>query len=306
MTLYLAVCTRISGNELVTAECESLTGGRPAADGVARCQTIAHVSRAAYVQTGLRLIAEEHTLPSLIEAVASQEFDATDFCIAELRLSRANPVRWREAVVGIANAIQAFPNLDFPKHRFLLVIRQDSLCFGEVLAEADHSYQQHSSKPYHLSSSLPARLARGLVNLVTPPAGSILDPCCGTGSVILEACALGLQAEGSDWNPRMVGMARKNLAHFGYPARVTRTDARQGTRPADAVVTDLPYGHFSPLDEGNVRAILQNCARLAPLGVFVAGADISAWLRQAGYIKVEVFRVQKRDTFSRYVHRAHV
>jgi hypothetical protein len=45
--------------------------------------------------------------------------------------------------------------------------------------------------------------------------------------------------------------------------------------------------------------------RLAPLAVFVTAADISPWLQEAGYGKIEVLRVRKGLGFTRYVHRAH-
>jgi len=301
---YLAVCPRLPGNELAAAECENLTGAKPAADGIALCAGIAAVPRAAYIHSGVRLIAQANTLDELVAIIAGQDFPADDFRIEHLRLSKALSVDWPTAVVALANAIHAMPDLAHPRHRFLLVIRQDKLVFGEIENEADHSYEKHRHKPCHLSSSLPAQLARALLNLLPPSTATLLDPCCGTGSVLLEAQAVGLQAFGSDWNPVMVSMSRKNLAHFGYPVAVKRLDARRQRQAADAVVTDLPYGRFSSMDADNLRGILQHCAKLAPVGVYVAGTDISPWLYQAGYAAVEVFRVLKRQDFSRFVHRA--
>jgi len=302
---YLAVCPRLPGNDLAAAECEALTGGKPAEDGIAVCASIAAVPRAAYIQRGARLMAQADTLDELVSAIAGQQFPADDFRIEHLRLAKDRPLSWPAAVVALANAIHAMPNLEQPRHRFILLTRQNGLMFAEIETEADRSYEKHRHKPYHLSSSLPAQIARALVNLLPPTASTILDPCCGTGSVLLEVQALGLQAFGSDWNPRMVGMARKNLAHFGYPSEVKRLDARQQRQTVDAIVTDLPYGRFTSMKEDNLRGILQHCAELAPVAVYVAGWDISQWLFQAGYASIEVLRVPKRKDFSRYVHRAH-
>ncbi len=302
---YLAVCPRLPGNDLAAAECKALTGGKPAEDGIAVCDSIAAIPRAAYIQRGVRLLAQADTLDELVSAIAGQQFPADDFRIEHLRLSKDRPLAWPAAVVPLANAIHAMPNLEQPRHRFILLIRQDGLLFGEIETEADRSYEKHRHKPYHLSSSLPAQIARALVNLLPASATAILDPCCGTGSVLLEARALGLQTFGSDWNPRMVAMARKNLAYFGYPPNVERLDARQQRQAVDAIVTDLPYGRFTSMKEDNVRGILHHCAQLAPLAVYVAGWDISQWLYQSGYASVEVLRVPKRQDFSRYVHRAH-
>jgi len=255
--------------------------------------------------TGSReLIASAADLEGLVAQIASKTFSAEGFRIELLRTEGAMPVdRW-EAIVKIANAIDALPNLSNPRHRFLLLVRENGLHFGEITVEQDRSYEQHMDKPWHTSSSLAAQMARALVNLASPDARSILDPCCGTGTILLEAVSLGKMAYGSDRNPRMVGMSRKNLAHFGYQAEVRMVDASLLSQHADAVVTDLPYGRVLVMEEANVRAILANCAALAPEGVFAAGADITPWLSEAGYADVKVLRVSKHNDFTRYIHQA--
>jgi predicted RNA methylase len=304
VTGYLAICSRAPGNELIAAECENLTGARPEADGVATCERIDRIPRAAFVHSGLRLLARAGSLEALAADIARQDLAAEDFRVELWRGAGGLPVDRQKAILALADALRGFPNLDAPRHRFTLLARRDELYFGEVMTECAHDYRRHMGKPYHTSSSLPAQLARGLVNLVWPRADSILDPCCGTGSILLEAQALGLQALGCDRNPRMVGMTRKNLAYFGYAGETWRMDARECRAFAAAVVTDLPYGRFTVLEQDNVRAILANCARLAPVGVFAAGAVITPWLAEAGYTGVEVLRVQKSGKFSRYIHRA--
>ena len=107
----------------------------------------------------------------------------------------------------------------------------------------------------------------------------------------------------ADWNPRMTGMSRQNLAHFDYTAPVELIDARHWTQTADALIADLPYGRDRALDEAVVFELLQSAASRAPVAIFVAGKDISAWLRQAGFRDIEIFRVKKTSGFSRYVHR---
>lgn len=300
----LALCIRQDGNELIAAECQNLTGGMPAADGVAECSTLDHIANAAYVKAGLQLTARGETLSALADAVSQQTFDADQFRIEVLRLTERFDVHKRECMVALANAIGANPNLDVPRHRFLVLVREDGFYFGEILSESGLTYLRHDDKPCRTSTSLPSRIARAMVNLTAPPARSILNLCCGSGSILLEARALGLDVYGIDWNWRMVEMSRQNLAHFGYTATVERGDARTITQIADAVVADLPYGHYLVLDENTVKGILARAATLAPVGVFAAGSDITPWLEDAGYTSIEVYSIRKRASFIRYVHRA--
>ena len=299
-----AVCSRQPGNALVAAECRSLTGATPDADRIAACASIARVAQSAYIHSGLKRLAHAASLDELVARIALLNLKADGFRIEMLALSEARPFREAEAMTAIADAIPAYPNLKHPRIRFLLLVRQDGLHFSEISVENRLDFRRCQSKPYHTSGSMPARLARGMVNLVAPTVGSILDPCCGTGSILLQAQALGITAFGSDRSQAMVGMTRLNLAHFGYIADVNLLDARQARQRAAAIVTDLPYGRFLQMEEANLRGILDNCARLAPQAVFAAGTDLSDWLEQAGYTEIEVLPVPKGRIFNRFVHRA--
>lgn len=299
-----AICARLSGNELVKAECQNLTGGIPDAEGVAICQDLALIPRSAYITAGLRCFAEAPDLASLVAQVAAQPIPADQFRVEFLRLSPQIVVSKQQAILAAANALQAYPNLDNPRHRFLVVVQRERLWFGEILVEGEHTYARHDFKPFRTSSSLSSRLARALVNLVSPPARSILDPFCGTGSILLEAQALGLSAYGMDWNPKMAGMSRRNLRHYGYSGEVLLGNALDCQQTANALVTDLPYGRLLQADRPGLAAILSHAIHLAPVAVYLADEDITPLLKQAGYDYVECWRVRKHANMSRFIHRA--
>ncbi|MBN2006545.1 MAG: methyltransferase domain-containing protein [Anaerolineae bacterium] len=304
---FVALCIRLPGsevNELIAAECSALTGGQPDADGVALCQTLDSIPQAAYVRTGLRCVAHGTTFEALLVAIRQASLNAPDFRIDALQLSGKFPVPELEAIVAASNQILFRPNLRKPQHRFLLVAQATEFWLGEILAESAQGYACHRRKPYHVSSSLDARLARALVNLVASQAHSLIDPCCGTGSILLEAHSLGLETYGADANPKMMSMARRNLEHFGHRPQVDCADAREWLRTADALVTDLPYGHRLESVDAIIPDILRHTCQLAPTAVYVAGDDISHFLASAGYRKIEILRVIKHNSFIRYVHRA--
>ncbi len=299
-----AICARIPGNELAAAECKNLTGGSPDAQGVAVCQRLDLIPRSAYVSLGLHCFAKADTLEELVRQIGRRRLEADRFRIDLLRLPPCVAVTEREAVIQAANALEGAPDLDYPAHRYLIVAQEECLWFGEVLAAAQHSYQQHDAKPFRTTSSLPSRLARALVNLVAPPAKTILDPFCGTGSILLEANAIGLRAYGVDLNKKMTGMSRMNLAHFGYPVEVEWGDALDCQQKAEAIMTDLPYGRVLKIDPKRLMTILKHAVHLAPLAIYLAEEDISSFLAEAGYQKIEVFRVRKSHAITRFVHRA--
>ena len=91
---------------------------------------------------------------------------------------------------------------------------------------------------------LPQKLARMMLSLCfsagrPPPA--IWDPCCGTGTLLLEAARADILAFGSDLDEKMVGAARQNMQHFFAKsgAQIWQADMCD----ADAAATQaLPVG----------------------------------------------------------------
>ena len=206
------------------------------------------------------------------------------------------------AVTAMSDAILSAPDLTNPNVRFLVVAQKEKIWLGQVLVENLRSYEKHDSKPYRTSNSLPSRLSRALVCLVLGDARSILDPFCGTGSILLEAQALGLTVFGVDHNPKMTGMTRFNLAHFGYEGTVIRGEAGECEITADAIISDLPYGRLLVEDENHLRKVLKHLTTLAPVGVYLTERNMVNWMEDAGYRDVRVYRVRKRAGLSRMVH----
>lgn len=301
-----AICARISGNELPAAECENLTGGLPDGQGVAACQRLDLIPRSAYISLGLSCLAQAESLEDLVREVATQGLSADRFRIDVLSISQERHISGRQAVIEIANVLEGAPDLDNPIHRFAIVVQDRCLWFGEVLNNCQHSYRKHDAKPYRTTSSLPSRLARALVNLVPPATQTILDPFCGTGSILLEAYAIGLTAFGGDVNPKMTGMSRLNLEHFGYPVPVEWMDVLDCQRRVDAIVTDLPYGRILKIERLKLKSIFEHAVQLATHAIYLAEEDLSTMMAEAGYKKIEVYAAHKSHALTRVVHRASV
>ncbi|MFH1567841.1 MAG: THUMP domain-containing protein [Gemmatimonadota bacterium] len=108
-------------------------------------------------------------------------------------------------------------------------------------------------RPYSPRAALKANVAYALLHLarLEPGSGPLLDPFCGSGTILLEAAALfpDLEIEGGDLDPEAVAGTRLNLATAGLEHRVRLwcADASQlsETHPPgrfSAIVTNPPYG----------------------------------------------------------------
>lgn len=99
----------------------------------------------------------------------------------------------------------------------IIVERGNELFFGRTIAV--QPFEEFSRRDYgrpqrdHRSGMLPPKLARMMVNIAAPQRNDVLlDPFCGSGTVLQEALLLGVRSViGSDISKQCIDDTRKNL-----------------------------------------------------------------------------------------------
>lgn len=141
--------------------------------------------------------------------------------------------------------------------------------FVAGLRITDAGMRQHGGRKSERTGALRPTVAAAMVGLAGKPAETLLDPCCGSGTVLREARAAGWSVAGSDIDTDAVEIARRNL---GDPAAVTVADARALDRPDGSVaacVSNLPFGQQYSVDEPMadwLRVVLDELARITRPG----------------------------------------
>ncbi len=300
--MYLYLTSRSeSEKQLVVAECIALTGAKPDERGIALSEVEADVSRAAYVKTCVRVIIHTADLPSLYDQLEKASLSSEQFRVSVVKIPRSLTLDSRQIMHQVGARIGGKPNLSAPRTVFLVVATAEETWLGEVMSESTGAWDEHSQKMYPYSSALPTRLARAMVNLVAAPGDRIIDPCCGSGTIMIEAASMGIKAAGCDINPKLATISMDNMKYFGLDGMVMIADARNLKGSFDAVVTDLPYGRNCLTDEQLCREILQNLRNLAPKAAVVTSEDMSDLLSQMGYCVKSVAAVPK-TSLTRYIH----
>ncbi len=291
--------------ELVTAECFTLTAARPDAHGIAVSEMYVDARRGAYLKSCTEVLFEATSVAELCANIRAANLHADAFRVSIVKKPRNLKMSTMELGRQIGGGIGGKPNLTHPKVVFLTVVTQENIWFGRLLAESDGAWLAHNQRPHVTSSSLPARLAQVLVNLVagdtlmdrpstdeattgsalreTGAEFTLLEPCCGTGTIVLSAAHIGIKTVGYDINPRMVGATTKNLAHFGLNAEVQLGDAREIRGEFSAIATDLPYGIALVKDTFRDAEILENLQHCAPKIGLIDIRDMRQPLVDAGY-----------------------
>jgi len=142
-------------------------------------------------------------------------------------------------------------NLTNPDKTFYGVLTDDKFVFGLRLAEVlpkPFMERRPRKRPFFHPSAMPPKLARCMVNLAQPKAGElVLDPFCGTASMLIEAGLIGCRVVGFDAQRRMVKGSMRNLIYYRVqPDGMAVADAKNlPMTMVDCIVTDPPYGRSS-------------------------------------------------------------
>lgn len=162
------------------------------------------------------------------------------------------------------------------------------------------------ARPFFSPTSLQPQLARALINL-SGAGREVLDPFCGTGGILLEACSLGLRATGVELDARVFEGCNENLWFFGCDASVFNEDFLdwRGGR-FEAIVTDLPYGKSTALFGKALEDLYaKSFAKMrehSSKAVIVSNKDVSQLLACAGWRVRDVFPVYVHKTMTRFIH----
>ena len=154
-------------------------------------------------------------------------------------------------------------DLKKPDKTFFGVLTSNKLVFGVKLAEMapkTFSERRPRKKPFFHPSAMPSKLARCMVNLARAKTGElVLDPFCGTGSVMIEAAFIGCRVLGFDVQRRMAEGSQRNLKHFGVEAEglVVADSRKLPLRRIDRVVTDPPYGKSATTMKSTTKQIVE-------------------------------------------------
>ena len=194
------------------------------------------------------------------EWIASCEPDGLESC-AE-RMEVPGPIKVSSTKVGIREADLTGTNrrvgavlgksrgVDIHNPRSeVRIVFSDRVHVGRRLASVDRaSYEKRKNRymPFVYPASLHPKFSRAAVNLTqVGMGGRLLDPFCGTGSIVAEAALAGLESVGSDLSDKMVEGARRNLAHVKVTAAIHECDIGEIPRvvgKVDGIATDPPYG----------------------------------------------------------------
>lgn len=113
---------------------------------------------------------------------------------------------------------------------------------------SDAGMRQHDGRAEERGGALRPTVAAAMVARAGEPAGLLLDPCCGSGTILAEGLAAGWRVRGIDIDPAAVVTARHNVPGVDVGPGDARDTGLPGGSVA-AVVSNLPFGQQYTVDE---------------------------------------------------------
>lgn len=196
--------------------------------------------------------------------------------------------------------------LNKPDHTLALTYYQGYWLFG-YYHHGKPTWLIHEHKPYSFSNSLDVKLARVLINLVVgnDQTKSLVDPCCGVGTVVLEGLALRQRIRGFDISRKLVAKARKNLAYYHYdPGLIYCADIADLNWSFDGAIIDLPYNLYTPITLDQQVRIIKSAFHICDKLVLVTYEEMDTIIKEAGFKLIsKVYRAKTEYVdFGRYIY----
>jgi tRNA G10 N-methylase Trm11 len=148
-------------------------------------------------------------------------------------------------------------------------------------------------------------MAKVLINVASKGDSSkqLIDTCCGVGTVLLEGIFAGYNICGWEINPKVAELARLNLDHYQYDAKIVTGDMKDIKEHYDVVIVDLPYNNFSHFDEEKQWDIIRHAKQIANRMILVTSTDIKEKLYAEKLEIIDYCRAEKtiKGDFARYI-----
>ena len=246
-------------------------------------------SRSPFLRERIEVLIEGNSLEEIYQKAGTLSFSNRTFKTIFVKTNDLqdkisfNQRRKIEREVGLK--IKGDPDLEKPD-----IVLGIVACSGEwyvgIHEKNEAVWLHHQKKPREYSTALSTRMARAVVNIAVPDPEGIkaIDPCCGIGTVLVEALSMGIDIIGRDIKPLPAIGARENVAHFGYSCEIKRGAIEDVTDHYDAAIIDLPYNLCHTASPEEQLSILKHAHRIADRVVVVTGEPIDDMMKEAGLI----------------------
>lgn len=263
-----------------------------------------NASKSPFIKSKIKIIYSDESLDRMVRKIKEDNLSYDDFKVSYVK-SEQGDVQYEdrlEATRKIGFVVNGYPDMHKPRNPLAVTKINGLWIFGEY-ERNDFKWQKHNDKPYSYSNALGLRMARALVNIAMKDneEGTLIDPCCGVGTVVIEALDLGIKVKGCEISKQIAYNARENVEFLGYLRdTIVCYDMHKIKDKYDSAIIDIPYGLFSPVTLEEQKAIIHTARNICEKMVIVTFEDMEKFIVEAGFSVIDKCVVPKGN-FKRHI-----
>ena len=260
-------------------------------------------SRSPFIKKCISVMYTGETVEEIIDQIVKDKLTSKDYKVAYFNSNDDNlgfrDGRSIEFQIGFKILGEA--EMKDPSIIFGITKVANKWVFGECESNSNE-WLFHNRKPFSYSNALKVNVSRALVNIAVGNniGSNVVDPCCGIGTVIIEAISMQINIKGYEMNSYIAENAKANLRYFGFDDVITTGDMHDIDQKFDVAVVDLPYGIFTKVTSGEQLAIMSTARRIADKMVIITFEDMQQQITSVG------FHIDDRCTVSKGTFERHI
>lgn len=251
-------------------------------------------TRSPYMRERVEVIAQSENVEDLAQIMSKLDVPEETFkvvCLNDSAFGNTDKIGQKKRQQFerlVAQDIQSEPDLDNPARIFAL-FNYDGIWYVGDYVKSVSMWLHHLHKPQGYSTALSTRDARAIANIAVPFPENIraIDPCCGIGTVVIEALSMNINIVGRDISALVCVGARKNIEHFGYSTSITLGPIQEVEEAYDVAIIDLPYNVFTAATREDQYVIIENARRIAKRVVIVTIESVDDILQEVGLTVID-------------------
>lgn len=261
-------------------------------------------SRSPFIKGVISIIYEENSLEEIMANIIADKLSYDDFkvCYIKVENGKENYEERLRSIREVGLVIIGESEMHTPRTTLAITKVNGKWIFGEY-ERNNYKWHIHDDKPYSYSNSLGIRVARALVNIAVGNnlECKLVDPCCGIGTVIIEALSMNIDVKGYEINNNIAKNAQKNLEFFGYDNIIINGDMHEIEENYDVAIIDIPYGLFTSTTLKEQIEIIKTARRITKKLVIVTFEKMNEYIERSGFKIIDTCHVSK-GKFIRYIN----
>jgi len=298
--LYL-ISSRREYNELCAMEMRYIFG-KTSHKNYHLTDSLIDSNRSVFIKGTISILYKNHSIKDMERMMIEDDLSYDNYKIHYHKFDEVSYQSRLSAMRILGTTIKGNFAISGPETEFLLTMIDGEWIFG-TFERNPNEWKKRVKKPYSYSHSLDIKIAKAAINIVINNdfEVSLIDPCCGIGTVVIEARSSSISTKGYEINPVVKHKCNLNLKHYNLVPDVSLTDMRKSKEHFDVAILDLPYGHYSNITTEEQISLIRKTKEISNKALIITMEDMSSLITNTGFKIIDSCKIKKSNTFTRHI-----